>query len=377
MYAIFVDSSNISGAEKRAIKLFHELNSSGITCTLIMSKRLFDLFSNGEYKQYLDGRNYIVAKTGWLDKIRSSKLLFFFGSYLGYNQTIEKMRRFQIKKEIESVNIKFSVLHVFLDLEIAFYLKSNLPNVGKVIFEITSQDFVEKISSHKASKLEKIDHFNAVSESTYIKALDHLSPSKIMCAPVPFFSPEYDIDQNEIWLKKENIIIFAHRLIPRKNGLLFAKVAKHFLKFNSNWKIKIFGKGPQAESINNLLKQEILSGQVLTGHRNDMLSELEKSKIFISLIEPDNYPSQSVLEAMYTGNALLLSNQGFTKEKFLAGNGLLCEISFEDIFLKLTQLVSDEKVLDSFGKKSLGILEARYNKEVYINYVHRMYKLIG
>jgi glycosyltransferase involved in cell wall biosynthesis len=125
-----------------------------------------------------------------------------------------------------------------------------------------------------------------------------------------------------------------------------------------------------------LLSDEIRDGRVVTGYRTKILPELKKSRIFVSIIEPDNYPSQSVLEAMYTGNALLLSDRGFTKERFFNGNGRLCEISFEDVLSKLTELVQDLSNLDIYGRNSLEILNTRYNKDIYIDYIKNMYNSV-
>ena len=378
MYAIYIDSTSISGAEKRALKLFYELNLRGIECKLIISKRLFNSFSVGEYRRYLSDTDCIVIEAGFLDKLASFKIsdsrFYYLRRYTGFDHILAKIYHFQLKKVIKNIDI--DVLHSFLGLKVAFHVKK-YTNVGKVIIEITSPDLVKKLSSYRPSTLAKIDYFNAVSDSTYIKSVDFIPHDKISQAPIAFFDPEYTISEDKLWNKKENIIIFAHRLIPRKNALLFAKVVKQFLKHHSSWKVAIFGKSPQSDEINNLLAEEILSGQVITGYQTKMLPELEQSKIFVSLIEPDNYPSQSVLEAMYTGNALLLSDRGFTKERFFADNGMLCELTLEDVLLKLTKLVSSETDLELLGRNSRSLLNNKYDKQIYIDYISQMYKSIG
>jgi glycosyltransferase involved in cell wall biosynthesis len=378
MYAIYIDSTDISGAEKRALKLFYELNIRGIECKLIISKTLFNLFSVGEYRRYLSDTDCIVIEAGFLDKLASFKIsdsrFYYLRRYTGFNHILAKIYHFQLKKVIKNIDI--DILHSFLGLKVAFDVKK-YTNFGKVIIEITSPDLVKKLSSYRLNTLEKIDYFNAVSDSTYINAVDFIPRDKISQAPIAFFDPEYTISEDKLWNNKENIIIFAHRLIPRKNGWLFAKVIKQFLKHHSSWKIKIFGRGSQAVAINNLLTKEILLGQVITGYRKKILPELERSKIFVSLIEPDNYPSQSVLEAMYAGNALLLSDCGFTRERFFADNGMLCELTLEDVLLKLTKLVSSETDLELFGKNSRILLNNKYDKQIYIDYISEMYKSIS
>ena len=366
-YAIHIDSPNISGAQKRAIKLFYELNNSGLSCKLIISKRLFDAFQSAGYSKYFK-YSYIVVDIGWLEELRKIR---------GFSRIFKKIYYFQVKQTIKRSGISNLILHIFLDFNLAISIKQ-VSQINKVIVEITSPDHLKRLLSYKIEKLNNINYFNAVSDSLYKKAIEFISDSKVGKAPIPFFTPSgYTINNEDLFSVKENIIIFAHRLIPRKNGLLFAQVVKTFLKEYSNWRIKIFGKGPEATRINALLSEEIASGKVVTGYQGKILPELEKSKIFVSLIEPDNYPSQSVLEAMYTGNALLLSNTGFTKECFWDNNGLLCELTFEDVLLKLTRLVSGDIDLEHYGQNSLNLLYSKYHKTIYLDYISRMYKLIS
>ena len=69
-----------------------------------------------------------------------------------------------------------------------------------------------------------------------------------------------------------------------------------------------------------LLADEINTNSVMKiGRVNDISDYLMHSKIYVSLIEPDNYPSQSIFEAMYYGNALVCSNTG-DSNKFINNN---------------------------------------------------------
>ena len=380
MYAICLSNSDtISGAEKRAIKLFSELNRIGIPCKLIISKQLFYLFKKGEYREYLND-HCILINTRWLRWLTSvqfkNKFIKVFFSVLRYtdmDKIIERIYCNQLNKIILKNNL--SVLHVFLDLQLTQFIQKDI-NHCKIIFEITSPDYVKRLSN-KNLFLDNIDKFNAVSDSVYYSSLKFIDEVKLSKAPIPFFNPiEYSIDDNDnIFEKKENVIIFAHRLINRKNGLLFAQVVKVFLQKKPDWLVKIYGKGPESERINNILQEEIREGKVMTGYTTKIIPELMNSKIFVSLIEPDNYPSQSVLEAMYTGNALLLSDKGYTGEKFINNNGLLSEITFDDVLNNLMNLVETTN-LEILGQNSMTLLNDRYNKKIYVDYILNLYKSV-
>ncbi len=368
MHAIYIDSPTISGAEKRALKLCYELNKSGRFCKLIITKRLFDKFLGSEYSEFLD--NCIISDSGLLGRIRAFQRLRTLKKKLGFDRFLEEIyyRNFIIL--VRENNI--STLHIFLDLELALRIQKYTE--AKVIFEITSPEYVKRLRDLSTDKLSSISKFNAVSDSTYIGVQSAIPRTILSKSPIPFFSPvDHLTEHKSIFKEKENIIIFAHRLIPRKNGLLFAHVVKEFCRADTNWTVKILGQGPQSKEINALLSEEILSGKVVTGYSSRILPELERSKIFVSIIEPDNYPSQSVLEAMYMGNALLLSDCGFTKEKFFDRNGFLCKIELGDILSKLMELIKDEERLKICGQNSLALLKSRYDKEIYLEYIYKMY----
>lgn len=373
-YGIFIESGLISGAEKRALKICYALNSKDIPCKLLITKQLFDLFCNTEYKKYLE--NYVVLDDNWIGRMRNKKNSKILRKYSGFNRFINSLYRSKVKRIINANDI--SILHVFMASDLNLFKGLIKDYCISTIFEITSPDYAEKIEKSNKSYLESFSYFNAVSDSVYLKSAKLIPDCKLYRAPIPFFSPaEYVVNHERIFERKEKNIVFAHRLIPRKNGFLFSKVIKEFLKKNKNWTVKILGNGPESEAINDLLSEEIFAGLVTTGYHTKIISELEKSQIFVSIIEPDNYPSQSVLEAMYTGNALLLSDRGFTKERFWDGNGILCDVRFDDVLEKLIELTSDESRLEAYGRKSIEMLKAKYDSSIYLEYVQKMYKSVS
>jgi glycosyltransferase involved in cell wall biosynthesis len=237
MYAIYIDSGLISGAEKRALKLCYSMNANAMPCKLLVTKRLFNNFTSTEYQIYL--KHCTVIDNDLISYLKSIKEYKVIRKYSGFNRLINFLFAYKLKKTIEKNDI--SILHIFLHANLKLIKDIRTNKKVKTIFEITSPDYVKMVSSKKKSYLEAYSHFNAVSNSVYKNASSLIPHKKISCAPIPFFYPiEYDFENGNLFKEKENVIIFAHRLIPRKNGLLFAKVAKAFLYKNEDWTIKIF-----------------------------------------------------------------------------------------------------------------------------------------
>jgi glycosyltransferase involved in cell wall biosynthesis len=96
--------------------------------------------------------------------------------------------------------------------------------------------------------------------------------------------------------------------------------------------------------------------------------------VFASVIHPNNYPSQSVLEALAYGNALLLSDTGTSLERFLDGNGVGCSLDENEMLQALGRLTSDQLRLQEMSKRSRQLVATRYDKSVYLNHINSLYE---
>tara|TARA_R110002020_G_scaffold442020_1_gene653190 strand:- start:10378 stop:11466 length:1089 start_codon:yes stop_codon:yes gene_type:complete len=357
MKSFFIRSSSLSGAEKRVLKINFALNQSGEVYFLLLNRKLFSLIENSEYKRFL------VNSLVYDDFSLIEKILL----------RIVLSPKLRIKIHFSRVNAiikknKIDLVHIFLSIDGGRFIKA------KKIYEITSPDYVKKIKKEGKDFQNGIEVFHAVSESTFVNASLFIPTEKLVLAPIPFFFPNISTELiNSYNIKdKEQVILFAHRLIPRKNGRLFAEVANEFLTSKPDWKIKIYGDGPDKELILEILSDKIEEGSAEVGFIANILPELAKSKIFVSLISPDNYPSQSVLESMFMENALLISDTGHSCKMFLKQNGIDCQLDKADILKKLEQLVSED--LEVKGKESKKILERRFDKRLYLNHLKSLHK---
>src|SRR5690606_28342446 len=103
--------------------------------------------------------------------------------------------------------------------------------------------------------------------------------------------------------------------ISRKNPVIAAKAFVDLANEFDDWEFLFFGDGPLSPEIKDIFKNSQKNAKFI-GSSVDLKNELYDSYAFVSLIEPDNYPSQSVLEAMSLGNLLIISDTGYSKDKF-------------------------------------------------------------
>lgn len=145
---------------------------------------------------------------------------------------------------------------------------------------------------------------------------------------------------------KKNIMVFPHRVLERKNPILFARVIKKLFADGTldGWRVKFRGHGPLEGELKAMLCDELESGRVDIGFSNNLGDELAESKIAVGLIRTGNYPSQSLFEAIRHGNLLFLSR---TEDR---------EKIFHDTLVQFTEL--DEECVVRRLRETIKLAEA-------------------
>jgi glycosyltransferase involved in cell wall biosynthesis len=245
------------------------------------------------------------------------------------------------------------------------------------IFEITSPDVADYMAGRiPAFLLKRCGVLRCASPSVFRRFRSRLQErfgtapplrsSDISCASIPFFYRQ--LSDSDV-PPKENIIVSASRFIPRKNVTRFAEAVAEFLPSLPDWKVFILGQGEGEAAIRELLRPFIDRGQVVLGYEPRIESVLARSRIFVSLIEPDNYPSQGVLEAMLFGNALLLSDRG-ESGRFLDGerrNGVLTELDTESVISAIRTLTKKGDALEKMAAAGKRHLALTFSPEIFID----------
>jgi glycosyltransferase involved in cell wall biosynthesis len=237
--------------------------------------------------------------------------------------------------------------------------------------EVTSVDVAKAIAGRMSIPVIKATRFLCVSETVekvFISSLDLRRPGLAAKVDIQAALLPYHQAPPRNFHRKERLIVSACRFIPRKNVVLFSKALRLALPNMPGWKVSILGQGPEEEVLRNTLADEIASGRVEIEYAANVSSYLERAALFVSLIEPDNYPSQSVLEAMDMNAALLLSDTGVS-HRFIDDNrcnGKLVPLDTEEISRALVDLCSDADRLEEYGKNSRLVSEERFSESAFL-----------
>ena len=272
-----------------------------------------------------------------------------------------KTRQKKIFKQIEAIRKKEDIkvlIGIFAGgLPLVFYKENNIPGV-KIIFSDMDSWFSDVIKDTKKLWYRKYYSFNHILQTA--DKVDFLSPfiaegvkklgvnipgERISVAPCSFI----DYSKCSVGDKSTFEIAFASRLEPDKNPLLYLEAAREVLKEFPDVKFHLLGEGSLVNEINDFISSNGLAEKINFRFHPNPPEILSHTSIFVSLQTGTNYPSQSALEAMACGNAVIASNRGDTGLLINSNNGLLVELNLDSLVYSVKKLIKDQALAKVLG----------------------------
>jgi len=131
----------------------------------------------------------------------------------------------------------------------------------------------------------------------------------------------------------------------------------------------VYGRGPNEDKLKSLLKEEINSKRVEIKYVSNLVDRLTKSKIFFSLIEPDNFPSRSLAEALYTGNSIVILNSGKSLFYYNNNGAVIVEKDPIEVYRATKRLISGD--LHQQSRNSLRHYQKELSVDRYLEYINK------
>lgn len=187
------------------------------------------------------------------------------------------------------------------------------------------------------------------------------------------------VDYNKFMPKdKKNNAVFAGRLIKEKNPMLFLEAINIVLNEKKNeralaWKFYVLGDGPLRIDLLNYVKRNDLSSNV-EFVKGDTSCFLGNSQIFVSLQEYENYPSQSLLEAIACENVIIATDVGDTRELFKNSySAIFIQPKKEDLAQALEDVIKNPELLLAEAKRARVKVMANNNFSIFIKYLKNLW----
>jgi len=391
---ISITGSYLGGAQKRYLSLFNFIFVKRNDYFLVVNKKLYlALKKNNVLTSFENVR--VISLYGEKDLIISENLKppIHEKPKINYKTKISKIRLYlgrkkmflksviiwlsfiiefrKILKEIKS-NIVYAVWtggiyawpvrKIFKFKMIYSYNDSTLSMVKKDFWGIFND------SEYWALKnADKIDFLSPGIVDSYQKKIGHLDINKYTVTPNSFINYEKYFAEKP----KNDDVVFLSRLWSNKNPLLFLQSVKIFNeKYPDMTGIKFYviGEGGLEEDIQKFIVNNKLHNVFFTGKTYEPWNYLRKSKVYVSIQQADNYPSQSLIEAMACENVIIASDAGETRLLISEKEGILIPLEPESLADAVYRLFTTENMIEQMGLNSRKKVTENHTIEKYLNY---------
>lgn len=261
---------------------------------------------------------------------------------------------------------KLNHLHIVSNPEIlVLFLSSvrkNLPGFSFCIFGNDTVDLGKKITIVQRAALSlgakvatRVDcltpRYQDFARSFSVEPLRE----KFVLAPCSFT----DYSQVRTAPNRDIDVLFLGRFVEGKGLNLLAEVWPDLAR--ENFDVHVCGDGP--------LRDMAPGPNVYTV--TNSFSILARTKVFLSIQEKENYPSQSLLEAMGSGCAIVATDVGCTRDLLNESNSILVPPEASAIFGAIKKLLDSPDLSNKLGKKAREKAVEHFTIERYADYFVR------
>lgn len=310
--------------------------------------------------------NLKKAEPDILRKI-SRYLKSFLSNYFVFNEIKKYQKKFNI-------NVFMGVYSGIIPLY--FYLRSKKKETGIIFCDMDSW-FSEVLPKEKKYWYRKYSSFNyALENSDYV---DFLSPFilegvkergiKIKDESVSI-TPCSFTDYSKCTIGNKSIfkVAFAGRLEKNKNPDIFLEAAFNLSKKYPEIIFHIMGEGRLSANVQSQITNSGLNNIVFHGFHPQPTDILADTSVFVSIQTTNNYPSQSVLEAMGCGNAIVATNVGDTAMFINESNGILINLDAKELSDAIETLYLNKGLRDKLGNYAYSYVRENHTVEKMADY---------
>lgn len=317
-----------------------------------------------QYFKYILKKN-IIYKVWYMARTRQQQFKYFL----------------EIDKQVQTKQI-VSIIGVFNGIIPLYLYFKNRKRPGIVFSNMDS--WFSSISSDPIKEWHKrYVSFNYAHENCDL--VDFLSPfifegvqklkvktplEKVCITPCSFT----DYTKCKIGVKEKLRIAFSGRLEKDKNPIMFLEAALVLAKQYPEVEFHILGEGRLSSVIKEKTDFSGLPNIVYHGFHPNPPEILAETSVFVSIQTTNNYPSQSVLEAMACGNAIIASDVGDTRMFVNEEWGSLIELNIESLIHCLKIYIEQPAIAFEKGLKGSEYVRENHTIEKSVEYYMDLFR---
>lgn len=370
MNVLFILISNgIGGAEKRYGNLFNYLSVHGVhSYRLATTKRLVDLLSACSVS--LPTADSLLLKNIWSLCHYNVGHLSSLWNRFACSPTANKwdyMRQLNQYFEREG---KPDIIHC---VRSATLLLDRLGHYKTVASLFSSGQTTQR--ARLVRDLKKADAYDVLHPMVAEKfEAFGLSREKMHVAPCSFV--DYSTIPDPTGVTKRNEVVFSSRLVEGKGVEDMLAAAK--LLGDSGCSVTIMGDGSLAEKVRSEIDADGPRNVRLLGFVPNPPRIMVEAKVFCSLQRGSNYPSQSLIEAMACGCAVVATDVGDTRMLVDEKVGILVRAGRpREIADAIATLLADPERCERCGRAARKRVLETMRVERYASFLEELYEEVG
>ncbi len=375
MNLIILDSFNIGGIEKRYLSIIEFLIKNKkdanffflINKACIKSDKQFELFSRSNNVRIFGVKSFFNKRP----------ILRFIEYKIQYSFSFIQLYLFKKSTYDNTFFIGRNSLR-FLN-----YFNSNR-RIYELVYSGVLNDQIEFTEVFNMTNKFKMD-FVCLTESIYKKSIslseNKLNPESTICfSNKSFYNVSEELIKDSLNLSlKEKVVTYISRLDDGKGVDLLIDIVKCTFELDKSIRFTIIGYGKLESFLTKKIKSFYSNYGIPFNVHNTAENStfLNESLIFLSLQDNENFPSQSVLEAMYHNNYILSTNVGMSKLFVKNNNGELLESEAKLFASRIVALCDDFHNTILLGKESKKLILEEYNIDSYINFLNLKFSIFS
>ncbi|HXF93555.1 MAG TPA: glycosyltransferase [Nitrospiraceae bacterium] len=368
---VLINNAGVGGTERRLGRLFARLTAEDRETELIVNSSLWEKLIAGGVVTGREPRVRTLAEPfGWLsDRLRriSPGARFWLSKVDYLLMAVRLLGRYGLASR-RLFHLALGGAYVALPLMVV------RPG-HRFVVSITNPDLAAHVGRPTALPLYRA----ALSRCTRVDALTvqvredlirrGVAAEKVAVSP----GSVVDLERFRPAAVKEPWVVFAGRLIEEKNPLLFVEAAALIRRSVPEACFFLCGDGPLASEVEAAVKRLGLYGAMVRGFQADIAPVLAKGAVFVSLQRQDNYPSQSLLEAMASGLACVATDVGLTWRLVDDTTGMRVKPEAASVAEAVVALLRDSDRRRRLGEAARRRVSEEHSEERYRVYVERLH----
>ena len=229
----------------------------------------------------------------------------------------------------------------------------------------------------RASKLRCIVHCQTDRIRNALDRTFHGRAPKWHTMTNPTYFADYGGDSGESADRDPGLIAFVGRLSVEKNPLLFLEAVAEIVRGGTDCRVVMLGAGPMRAECEAFIEAHGLAGSVTVDFVSRPIEVLRRAAVYVSLQTGDNYGSQSLLEAMGAGCAIVASDVGETSRIVADEVGARVPLVVEAVAAAMARLIASPEHTRRLGRRAAQIAKSQYSADTYASFLEGVYEFAG